>query len=634
MTEIVGSFGIVLGAAAVFVAFIMCLALPERLTKRTIGWFAAITAVLALAVYGYGYAMAEEPADPITAILRTAFAAVRIFLGEESWADVQSGLNCPVGRILFWLVHLMGLFTAASAVIAAMGQGLLRKLRLVLLRRRDVSLIFGLNKYTLSFAQALIRRKDQAVAFVAKHPDPALTASAEQMGCIVYEDFGADDCGIRLLDRIGIKFGRRKLRVYAMDGEPAANWRFAEKILSALKLLYIDPYRTKLVLLGFGDETDNRLQKTEEHYGYGSVYAVNEPELTARLLIKHYPPCNVVDFDDQGKAINDFHGIVIGCGQLGQAVLRQLVMNGQFVGNNFRLRVFDPELPNIAGKLFRECESMMEQYDIKFHACDGRSNQFFSYLKQHISKVGYIAVCTGSEEMNSQIARQIRAYLNNMSHRYPACKRTQVYTCSTLGVSCFCGDNTQEDCEVYTPEVLCTDKIDCMAMEINHSYCAGRGDKLANWRKCTHFDKMSNRAAADFYPAFLRAAGMTEEEARANWNPQGPLLKNLAITEHLRWNAFHYAMGFRPMTKEEWDARVRKYQSLKLTEPETTYRIAKDVERRIHACIVPWEELNTVSTKESQVTGKQKDYQKNDFQNVMCISDILNAANTAQKSRR
>lgn len=622
MADYLEFIGVILGAAVVFLAFILCLALPKRLTKKVIGWLAAITAMLALAIYGYGYSVVQDGANPITTVLRTVFTAARTVVGNEKWSDVKDAFSHPAGQILFWLVHLMGLFTAASAVIAALGQGLLRQLRLVLLRWRDVSVIFGLNQYTLNFGRLLIRQKKQAVVYVAKNPDAALTASAEQMGCTV---FNAANGASRLLKRIGIKFGKRKLWVYALDGEPAANWQFAGDLLAAMKLRGIEPSRTKLALMGFGDETDNRLQNNPEHYGYGSVFAVNEPELTARLLIKHYPPCNVVDFDAQGKATNMFHGVVIGCGQLGQAVLRQLVMNGQFVGAGFRLGVFDPEVRNVFGKLALEYAPMLKHYDIKFYAHDGRSQQFFNYLKKHISEVGYIAVCTGSDEMNSKIARQIRSYLNYMSCLHPECRRAQVYSCSTRGISCLRSDNVQEVYEVYTPEVLCTDRLDRMAMEINQTYHE-TGTKLENWNRCTHFDRMSNRAAADFYPAFLRAANCTQEQARENWNPQGQLLVNLAMTEHLRWNAFHYAMGFRPMTDDEWAEREKTYQSMKKLDEHTTYRISKDVKRRIHACIVPWEELNDVSEKESIATGKQKDHQRTDFKNVMCISKILNAA--------
>ena len=134
---------------------------------------------------------------------------------------------------------------------------------------------------------------------------------------------------------------------------------------------------------------------------------------------------------------------------------------------------------------------------------------------------------------------------------------------------------------------------------------------------------MSSRSAADFLHTILRAAGTTEASARENWAPRGELLENLAKMEHLRWNAFHYAMGFCPMTEEEYEARVAEFLRKRSADPNTTYRIARDMERRIHACMIPWESLDGYSDKENAVTGQNRDYAENDRQNICAMKDVL-----------
>ena len=54
-------------------------------------------------------------------------------------------------------------------------------------------------------------------------------------------------------------------------------------------------------------------------------------------------------------------------------------------------------------------------------------------------------------------------------------------------------------------------------------------------------------------------------------------------------------------------------------------RIAKNETDRHHACLVTWEDLQTLSDKENAITGKQVDYQQFDRDNVMAVPALLRA---------
>ena len=77
------------------------------------------------------------------------------------------------------------------------------------------------------------------------------------------------------------------------------------------------------------------------------------------------------------------------------------------------------------------------------------------------------------------------------------------------------------------------------------------------------------------------------------------------------------------MTESEFEQRAAVYRIEKAKDPETKYRIAKDTEQRIHACLIPWEELDAYSQKESAVTGKYCDYKEYDRENVRKIPTVL-----------
>ena len=80
------------------------------------------------------------------------------------------------------------------------------------------------------------------------------------------------------------------------------------------------------------------------------------------------------------------------------------------------------------------------------------------------------------------------------------------------------------------------------------------------------------------------------------------------------------------MTDEEFEERSQVYKQQLEDGAAPTVRISKNMTARTHACLVGWEELESLSEKEAAVTGKYRDYQKLDTDNVMAIPQLLVAA--------
>ena len=137
---------------------------------------------------------------------------------------------------------------------------------------------------------------------------------------------------------------------------------------------------------------------------------------------------------------------------------------------------------------------------------------------------------------------------------------------------------------------------------------------------------MSSRASADYALAFLRMAHCTPEDVTSGqWQLSNELLENMARSEHLRWCAFHYAMGFRVMTLQEFQERCEVYLAEKAAHGTTRYRIGKDLTRRIHCCLIPWDVLDSLSESENKVTGGYVDYKQMDRDNVLALPELLRA---------
>lgn len=614
MGQIISVF---LWTAALFAAIILNLALKPKSAQRIVLGSIIVTAIGGLLIYSYSYACLETSLP--VAVIRTAFATIRIFVGEDAFGDIESipAASNPLFLVVFWTLHVVGLFSTTSAAITTFGAGLLRKARLWLRRRTHVAVIFGLNEATLDFGRRLIEQEEVALVFVDESPDEALSGAAEQLGSVLRSDADALEASQRFIKSMGLRPGKRCVWLYALNDNLVEDHRYAGAFLRSLERQKLLPEQTGLTIRGHEDDTDNHFQAKPGAYGFGSVIAINEPEMAARLLMRSYPPSGTLTFDENGKATRNFHALLIGFGRVGQAVLRQLVMNGQFEGSHFKVAVFDPEYEQMMGRVSMECSEMLAQYDIAFYSHDGRSCQLYRYLAQHMDDVRYIVVCAGSGEVNGEICEDLRTFVD---HRGGA---ASIYMANHRGIRCWAKDQTVQH-DVYTPEILCSDMIDRMAMVLNQTYC-GTGTARENWEKCDYFSRMSSRASADFADSLLRAAGITGEEALRHWDPKGELMENLAKTEHLRWCAFHYAMGFRAMTREEFDARGKAHAEEKAAAGSSKLRIGKDMPNRVHACLVPWEELDDLSARENAYTGGHVDYKEMDRRNIRSLPGVLKA---------
>ncbi len=607
---------VVVLTAIAFVAMLLLLATHTGSAGRVTGIPAAIIAVGGLLLYGYGYACTLNNIG--LAVVRALLSTCAMFLGRNELSSVAAAPLMQNQWIVFgaWLLHLLALYITAGAAIVAVGTQVLKRLQLWLARRGQMNLIFGVNEDTLALGKQLNREKTQAVVFVGGAEATAFAAGISAAGCVLRRDTDADAGNGKFLNAIGMNRGKRKLTLYALSKDPAANLRYAGRLLETLKAKNIAPEQTRLVILCPEDRAVSQLQVAGDTYGYGYVAAVNEAGLAARLLMRTFPPCDHISFDENACASEDFECLVVGFGQTGQAVLKQLVMNGQFEGSRFRATVFDPSYGRAGGYFADANSQLLQHYEIAFENADGRSGRMYEYLHQQGEKLKYAVICTGSEKVNNEIAQDLCRYFAMQGSAVP------VYLCSRQGVCAMDGDGLVKDHhKLYTPSLLGQETLDFRAMILNARYMQDDSKTpLQHWMDCDYFSRESSRASADFAEAMVCAAG---KQPGDEWNLTPAQLLNLSKTEHHRWCAFHFCMGYGPMTEEAWNARAEEYRRQVKETGKGTIRISKNTAGRTHACLVSWEELVALGKKEAAVTGKQVDYQAMDTENVLAVPMLL-----------
>ena len=597
-------------SAALLLAMILNLALKPSFSARlTTGCMVA--AVLGgLLFYGVGFA--ETTGDLLLTIIRTPLAVIRMFVGVNELSAIagSSLVSGPVGIFLFWLLHLLAFYSMASAAMITLGAEALRYLRLALSRRGDLVLIYGINDHSIALGTEYMQDPDNAVVYIAETADSATVSSLNNLGMSVLAGQEAVSAADRLMRRL--RLGSRKVSVYALDPAPDKDLFFALKLKDALERAGARAENTRLTLPGEEEILAPMLQVSENSYGFGYVNVFEEGEVAGRALIDCCPPWDYVGFGPDGRARSDFSCAIVGFGRFGQAALKHLIMNAQFVGSTFRATVFSPRFEDESGYLFTDCPELQKQFAITGICADGRSKAFYDYIQAHLENLKMVVVATGSEAMDREIAEHLMLYLKRRQAEKIAViqlGRSGVRYQETVG-----GSITQAD--IYTRGRLAAEEVDRRAIKLNNVYAGQEKTAWENWVAASSFDKISSRASGDFAPAFLRIALRSREDVLAgNWPPEEPLLEVLGETEHLRWCAFHYANGYTPMTAEELGQRAARGEK----------KIAKDALARKHACLVPWEELDALSTQVTELTGQPVDYKKIDIENVVALPQLLEA---------
>lgn len=607
---------IILGTVAIYLALFTHVAFSPKVSKGLIATAGAVVIVCGLVFYGICYSMSED--NLALSIINTCKAVLLLFIGENPLTIIDSPLlQGVIFQIASSALGFLGIFTTTGAALSAIGADFLRKLRLYFQKKMDIAIIQPLNPKTLEFARELNSKKQVLVVFVDEKPDSSCIDGAHEFGCVIRSDEDAISGSESFLRSIGACRKGRRTTLYALSDDRFANRDYARSLADAAQTLQIPVENTGLTIFSAEAETSNIITSRDGKYSFGTVLCISQEQLAARLLMQKSPLWNTIRFDENGRATEDFHALVIGSGKVGQSVIKQLVMNGQFAGSQFKLSVFDPKFQDISGQLFHESRMIFENYQICSYSHDGRSRQLYDFLQAHLESLKYIVVSTGNDMTNREVAQQLRHYLESHGSPLP------VHICSRRGVQKITGAGV-ERWGIYVCQVLCSDDMDKMAMVLNQSYCGNNGKTAReNWTDCDYFSRMSSRASADYAPAFLKMAGLPADRIpEGNWYTPAQL-ENMAISEHARWCAFHYCMGFRGMTEEEYAERCRIYIEEKAKNPASRYRIGKDLGKRIHSCLIPWEELDALSARENAVTGGNVDYKQMDRNNVITLPELL-----------
>ena len=587
-------------------------------------------------------------------MLRGIYSTARMLSLSDDYghlADVQGIQWLTENRcmqIIFWLCHVSALVLIQTALISLFGRKLIDSFRLRFGPHNEVYIIKGSDKNTFLLAENIATHdaeqklpdKKRLILFLLDENDDEkkISEKASRFGGIVQVLDKKHDLSYCLKKaRLGKRSwpGKEKKYIIILMPKDTSTLDDVQLIADFSKENAVSPDKLDIFVFTSSEWDRDKIEEITQakngekrKYPY-TFHIVNEIDLLARQMIEKHPPFECLNFSG-GKAEHNFTVMILGFGPVGQSALLRLVMNGQFVGSKMRAIIVDKDINDLRDCFLHRYPGLKLCCDMEFKDVNVKCEDFFSLLDEEDS-VDYTVASLHGDEINKQTALDIKhhyerkgiealpfiavAELNGSLHET---KQVIIVSGKKESLNEAKQERKQNEKifvfgsrdEVYKESVIICEKADRMAKAVNNVYNKKNPERAKLWAERDWFGQESNRATADFISTMLKLSGIKRDEVPE----EGPLVKNkdslveiLAQTEHLRWNAFHVAMGWKPVSIEEMRQRFNT----------TSTRVPT---ARLHVCLVSWDKLDEISE------AYKEDFKKYDQEIIENIPLFLKAA--------
>lgn len=416
--------------------------------------YAIIVFGVGVLLYMSGFNYEGTCGNFIPLFLRSVMASMEMFVSESELIEVQEACKEDViYMLLFAVTHFLAICVSAAFIIHLLGIRLKSYvyMRWPWSRKKELFVFFDLSQESLSLAKDIYRArkvKDYQIVFVKT---PMEESHLERFSFSHILNF-ADNRNetIEQLTEIGafLTYSRKSVSIGINENE----WnetvglntlhRYIQRIANDEK------FNTHFFCLSPNEENNiNTAVALSKRYSDDKKFSVycraNHDSLTesfANLNLKfidsanlavmelkkkvEYQPVSFVKPDTKmGVATKPFRSMIVGFGETGFEVFRFLYEFSSFVGkeskeNPFHCDIIDPKAKQRENSLYLHCPGLEDKankdevHTILFH--EGTIESQRNVVKELISNVDYIVVCTDNEKENLSIG----IALLNLAYKY------------------------------------------------------------------------------------------------------------------------------------------------------------------------------------------------------------------------
>ncbi|HRZ42126.1 MAG TPA: hypothetical protein P5228_05425 [Bacteroidales bacterium] len=594
-------------------------------------------------VYFTGYMLGSEAEPTVHSVvmygLQALFSAGRLFVLGNDLVEISEHVKeNPNFLLWFSLVGTMAVFLSISILFNVFGKRLITRIRIWLRLSRENHVFFGVNEASVTLARdLLLRDRNRLVVFITKldrNEDTNLYHAMEETGALVVENesflesltlkqeeslihIRHGHAGPLILNKLKLirKIHKCPSHLYFLSDTEAWNINMARTILDEMSTKALHHPVIFHVSIHGSDLEELFYQSLPEPARNIHVRLLNYSEIATRQLIARHNPVDWILKDTQkGVAMEDFRVMIVGFDQTGSAALRKLTEFGQFPGSRFKAIITDKCMEVKKGRFANSFPGLVSHYDISFLETEAGSSNFFDVIRQQMDHLDYIVIALGNDALNMQTAVDIR----QMALRSPGVRmKILALVKSNDHYRYQTGDDDRvsihafgRTSHIFTEDIVVRGKLEDMAVQIHAYYNSLKpAEKHRTWDELTRMERAGNISAAGHIRVKLALAGLQPQDILQLENTDAfeaflgkERMENLARGEHLHWNAMLFSHGW-----ERWN----------LSEIPADASSNKDNLRRLHACLVDWDELAAVGERFNE------NYYQYDYENIHNIFPLV-----------
>lgn len=571
-------------------------------------WFAkrrllmvSIFVILGIAIYTIGY-LEKNPKGYFSSALMAIFSTGRMFVFENDLSSFETEVTkLTYYNGVFGLIMTLSMLTTGMVVLSFFGYRVMCKIQLKFLRfasrKKKIFIFTKLNEKALLLADDIKKKNNKSIImFCINDLDEedevkSLEKKVAERGFIVLpvnSNF--------TMSKICKQFLKNKIAIFAISEEDNENVSFVNEFAGQLNVSKKKNPNISIYAFLKNSEYEDYFQK--DIFSGLDIHIIDENDLSSRQLFDKFTLISCIG------DTNTLTVCVIGYTDISEDLYRNISFLGQFEGVKLKIILIDEMIQDKTAIFFNKNMEIKKCADFECLDMKLNTEEFYEYFNHHMEEINCVIISDDNRNTATEISR-ISSY---KEHKIKLCLHVKDYDKYNLlfethllkDVITF---GSKKD--IYTESIIINEKLDMLAKGVHNYYVQLYHDPRA-WNDISLFDKQSNRALALHFQSKLHSIGL-------RYTPGGDihlfdelikdhvLLENLSKGEHLRWNAYSYANGWRTMKNIQ--NQVKNKDSVKKT----------------HSCLVDWDQLDIISKK------YEKDYKEMDRHLIRNMGNTLSS---------
>lgn len=312
--------------------------------------------------------------------------------------------------------------------------------------------------------------------------------------------------------------------------------------------------------------------------------------------------------------------LIVGCGRIGMEFLKTISWCGQMIGYDLKIHVVDKRAHLIEQQFLWQCPGLKEpEYDICFYEVDVNTKAMEEVLECLDENVSYVIVALGNDQDNLNTSILLRRYFL-MKQKRPmiglviqdVLKKKHVEQLKNERGGSYQLYSFGSEADLYGKRTVLNEEIESLAKKVHLAYNP-QDQSLEEYYKIEYYKKSSRALALHIPYKIYSVSGkenLTYQELRCLVNDPN-VREQLAKNEHNRWKAYLLSDGYRK-------ASIKQVEQYEKEIHHHVYHLAK-----LHPALVDFEELELLSERIEEISGKMIDLKKSDYDIVGAIPEIL-----------